>query len=237
MKQQIRDLEYKVRALQDTFGSMQRYISSSMFEQQPSTHKNGRYKFIPFGTGAVMDQLLSVKDYLMGRDKKLNPWLNDYKFLDAGCGYGNILMLAHGVGFRSYGLEINRVLIGRAKLINPFWKDIKHRDILKYNSYGDFDVIYYYCPLRNNKLETRFEERVEDQMKVGSILMPNLKASRRIRKDERFKQSKIRNGYVFFEKISEEESVHHPDKPRKTNRRLELNFESTDYIEHITKEV
>lgn len=192
--------ERKTGVLTRVFAVMQRCIADNCTRAKMKTPKD-RYPFIPLSTEEALHQLLGAIDHLRKRED--NKYYTKYSFLDAGCGFGNIMMMAAEVGFKPYGLEIDERLITHAKRVNYHWRNIRHKDILKYTRYGQFDVIYYYCPFCNGKLQQKFEERVEDQMKVGAILMPNLKVSNRIEKDKRFKLIQMKGrGLRFFKKVS-----------------------------------
>lgn len=47
----------------------------------------------------------------------------------------------------------------------------------------------------------RFEEYLEDNMKIGAILMGFMKQGHQIRKDERFEQIRLRNAEAVFIKV------------------------------------
>jgi SAM-dependent methyltransferase len=121
------------------------------------------------------------------------------KFLDAGCGIGNILVLAlySELCNRVYGLEyFPKTLAAAEKFLEPhrglgYSIKVRKADITTYKSYGNYDVIYYYCPLSNHDKEVAFEESVEDQMKIGAVLLPYSKGSKRINKDPRFERVDI----------------------------------------------
>ena len=116
------------------------------------------------------------RDYL-NLSKKLLLIKKSYKyktptFLDCGCGIGLISVFAEQHGFTSTGLEIQDKSIEIAKKIS-FCKFIK-KDILKYKKYGDYDVIYFYCPFNINRKpnpQEIFEKIVADQMKIGAFVI------------------------------------------------------------------
>lgn len=182
-------------ALMNTFGHLQRHAAACIREKNNRKRrrrkgmngcsviqdKNGSYPFIPRSVHAVLPRLIYAYDYL--RKKYASC---DFSFLDAGCGFGNIMMLAKGVGFDVHGLEFDPVTIEFAKDVNPYWMNIRRQDILAYNGYKKFDVIYYYCPFDCRK-EVDFERRVENQMKVGALLVASPSHHSRMAKDKRFR--------------------------------------------------
>ena len=145
--------------------------------------RNKSHPFIPYTPKVAVEQLLTAFDFLVN-EKNI---YNKKHFLDAGCGIGNIMLLAKKVGFISHGLEIDPALIRMAKKINSDVScNIIKQNIMTYKNYDEYDVIYYFCPFACHKKQAKFEERVEDQMKIGALLIANYKQSNRIDKDKRF---------------------------------------------------
>ena len=186
------------RIASTVFDSMQRKISSQIHSERENHPKS--YWFIPHDTAYTIDQLILVHDYIAKAIKR-KLYSGQFNFLDAGCGTGNILLLAAAIGFNVKGLEHDSKIIKLAKIINPLYNDIKKQDILTYKEYGKFDVIYYYRPFRDNDKQTEFERLVENQMKIGSLLIANCKQNIEICKDKRFR--KIKKVTCIFEKIAE----------------------------------
>jgi hypothetical protein len=148
------------------------------------------YPFIPNNTNHFLTQLLGLKKYICIKNNGYHPengYIPMLKFLDCGCGIGFTVLLAGIAGFDSHGIELNSKLIKVANVLNYPQKTIKRANVLTYAEYSEYDIIYFYCPLRNRKLEEKFEEKVEKDMKVGAYLIANLKASMKIIKDSRFK--------------------------------------------------
>jgi len=160
------------------------------------------YPFIPLRPDIILSELIFAIELLTGKFGR-DSWTKAPKFLDAGCGPGNIMLLAGACGFNPYGIELDTEAIEHAKHFNPYYRNISRRNILTYKDYGKFDVVYYYCPINGPK-QTNFEELVEDTMKVGAILLPHLKKSRRIIDDERFKRlEKTPSTIPLYMKVAE----------------------------------
>lgn len=141
------------------------------------------YPYIPLNTRSFTDAVLFVSQYL----KKQYPqktYMGHFNFVDCGCGYPINCMIASGIGFRTTGYEIDTTLVNK---YYPIYSEIKQQDILKAD-YSDFDVIYYYHPLQNRELEAVFEKKVEEEAKVGAIIISALKEDDEITKDGRFKE-------------------------------------------------
>jgi len=165
--------------------------------------KNPGWYFIPMSYSSVIPQLLAVKAY-----RELNKVVHvKTRFLDAGCGPGNIMLLAqqlnvsgdyshraqfHGIELEKEGAQLGRLLTGSQalKTVEDKFNSlmyIHNTDILTFKHYKKFGIIYYYCPIKCKPLQILFEERLEDQVNVGTIILPNLKQGTNIHHDSRFK--------------------------------------------------
>ena len=157
---------------------------------------NGAYPYIPNTPYYVFMQYLSAVAYLKQyyETKKI-------KFLDAGCGVGNILAMIDFIqqtlciNTTYTGLELDPALaaFGNTFLGFPEWyigenKPIIEQDITTYTGYAKHNIIYYYCPIANTTFEGYFEEYLEDECAVGTVILPNMKRGRAIREDYRFKK-------------------------------------------------
>ena len=168
----------------------------------------GSYPFIPKQVESVIRQFLVLKSNLCDIPQWSGHKTKKPKFLDAGCGIGNILVFAKSIELLEdrksiyCGLEYFDHTIKAAKryLKTYPYDNIKIRkaDILTYKSYDQYDIIYYYCPFCNKKKEKLFEKRVEDQMKTGAILIPCFKVDRNIDEDKRFKELKLGNQFMYI---------------------------------------
>jgi len=155
----------------------------------------GSHPFIPYSSAAAYLMFLNLKKYRGISDYDYTD--SPKKFLDAGCGIGNILLIAQSVRLanRYHGLEyFDNVKSEAEHFLGLDMKGhsssitVEKADIATYKHYGKYDFIYYYRPFSDISKEVNFESRVEDQMKVGAILIPMLKNSSAIRKDKRFKE-------------------------------------------------
>lgn len=163
--------------------------------------KNGSFSFVPFTTRFAVAQIIKAYDVLRldcGVDKPYRA----YRFLDAGCGIGNIMLLAIKVGFSVNGLEIDPTIIRFAKEINMCHSGIIKQNILTYKQYDKYDVIYFYRPIRNGAKQAKFENCVRNQMKQGAILIPNLIADRSLETDTRFKKILVERFSYLYQKVA-----------------------------------
>ena len=159
------------------------------------SYKKGYYPFIPQGLRTALDLLEEAKEVVSKAQDKSDGW-RPY-FLDAGCGVGNVMSVADGLGYTAHGVErckknvnvARKALQARRNLTFGFGARVFWGDILNFRHYRKYDVIYYYRPISNRDLEKEFEQLVEDKMKVGAVLVACLKSDHRIFKDDRFEQS------------------------------------------------
>jgi hypothetical protein len=162
-----------------------------------------RYDFIPYNISSIV----TIFGYLnRGNIETINgnkvnlKRRPNIKFLDVGCGIGNIMLLAmtkleniicnfHGIEYDRFYADICRTLTGAD--IDPYsLVKVFNRDALDFEHYGDYDIIYFYCPFINPKLQHKLEKKIESQMKVGCIYIPMLKRNMSIRNSEEFEMLK-----------------------------------------------
>ena len=135
------------------------------------------YTFIPIRFEAIIDDLIFLRRYF----KKHHLNYRYYDFLDVGCGIGNNVLLAKAV-FRNdievYGIERDKKLCELAKQFLGKENHIFNADAFDFKNYNKFGIIYYFCPMKDPKLEVKLESLIEKNMKIGSFLVPFLKRHR-----------------------------------------------------------
>lgn len=88
-----------------------------------------------------------------------------FKFLDLGCGSGNVLEYAKNIGYDVFGVEYDKSL---EKYLHEYKYLIYNIEDLDEKFFEDFDVIYSYLPLKKNK--EKFLKKVIKGMKINSLL-------------------------------------------------------------------
>lgn len=179
-------------------GVINRFIGYYSRQAQKETKNDTarEYPFVAMDTRQVFEQISIVHNHLGVNDSPDDTW----RFLDVGCGIGNILLIAEQYSFDVYGIEKDEYPFQLAtKLIDEgrVWQ----KDIWEFDRYGDFDVIYYFRPLPNADTQTKFEKLIEDKIRIGGILIANRKISTDIDTDRRFKR--LSNDHPIWKKISE----------------------------------
>lgn len=146
----------------------------------------GHHKYVPsHNVAMVISCIKMVRDHILSKGNhggyiKMN-------FLDCGCGVGNVLLLAKSVsGFYVTGLEYEPEACAIAKeLVNG--GRIIQCDILEFEHYSKYDIIYYYVPFSDEAKQRRFTERVCDNMKVGAVVITYGGGSHYLSNDKRLK--------------------------------------------------
>ncbi len=91
------------------------------------------------------------------------------KFVDLGCGAGNILRFAKNVGYDVTGVEFDKSFKSYLKTYKHLIQDMT---LLDNDFYKEFDVIYVYRPLKDNLKD--YMNTVVSNMKVGAYIISPL---------------------------------------------------------------
>lgn len=134
--------------------------------------KLGAYSHISSSYGELCLQLEKSKEILDLIHKKrpveyIPP--SEYKFLDIGCGFGTKVLFADALGFDAWGIECNKKYADIAKRITFYWK-IKKGNALNYKKYNEYDILYFYEPMKSNKID-KFYKKVLNNAKSPSIIV------------------------------------------------------------------
>jgi SAM-dependent methyltransferase len=162
--------------------------------------KNLSYSFIPYDSQTLVPLLLKTRSVLNLTEKP--NIFTSYRFLDAGCGAGNVMLLASKIGFDVYGLEIDPTIIAFTEKLKILPGCIKRQNILTYKRYGEYDVIYFFRPIANKTKQAKFEKLLKEQMKIGAVLIPVFEADRGIIRDKRFKRIHVDQRSHIYQKIA-----------------------------------
>ncbi len=146
------------------------------------------YPFVAMDSRQVFRQLALVRRHLgLDREQTQGATPAPPTFLDVGCGIGNVMLLAEQMGFDAYGLEKDRDPCAMARRL--FDRDrVSDADIWEYRHYHRFQVIYYFRPFADRKLQQEFERMIEERIPPGTLLIANHKNTVDITADARFSQ-------------------------------------------------
>ena len=135
-------------------------------------------------------------------------------FLDVGCGVGNIMNIFKTVNYLldknrssiTKGIEHNLQLTRLAEQAGS--GNVWQGDARQYSHYDEPDIIFYYQPIRDEAKMKRLEKKIENNCKVGTIIIAHLKIDRSIRIDKRFRALDIphcnyegQSGFHVYQKI------------------------------------
>jgi SAM-dependent methyltransferase len=160
------------------------------------------YDFIALDTHLIKEEFnFVVANGLVGERQSK-------RFLDVGCGPGNVMLIANSFGFVPFGIEYNPVLVQSApyrelKQYSPVETEggIYQQDAFEFLHYGDFDVVYLYCPIAVHNLETNLENLIERQLKKGAIYIANLKQDKSITENPDFEYLGLSNKLPIWRKV------------------------------------
>jgi SAM-dependent methyltransferase len=110
--------------------------------------------------------------WYIGRDWMVkNP--PKLKFLDVGCGVGQKVWMFSKLAndhWESHGLEYDSEMVSLASGLVGEKCSIFQGDGIKWDNYGDYDLIYFYCPLNEREGQMMLEERIMRKAKVGAVV-------------------------------------------------------------------
>ena len=162
-------LECVINSYTDYFRSLTRP------KRNGSKYKEEYHPFIPLTKPkSLINTFIDIKNYLRLRDRTTNDFYP--KFLDAGCGIGNIMLIAKQCNFCVNGIEYNTTAHRLCKAVmaeNYSQGKVIKGDILTFKGYKDYDVIYYYVPIDNSVLMKKFTKYLAKNMKIGAIICVN----------------------------------------------------------------
>ena len=107
------------------------------------------------------------------------------KFLDVGSGVGYICGLAERMGLIAEGIELNPKLF---EISTQMFPEIKFYEMncMDFRNYCNYDIIYYWLPIRNPELQARLKARIEDEIRIGGYIILGEEEKQDTGKDERF---------------------------------------------------
>lgn len=138
------------------------------------------YGFVPSSIEMVISTLLSVYDHIKkvdrtkdSKDRSVRFVEREIRFLDIGCGIGNVVRTAQILGFNAEGLEYNKKIYEVAVRFLGYSKAIKKGNMLTFKNYHKYDVLYYYQPINDSQVMRDFAKKLAKGMKVGAYVIPH----------------------------------------------------------------
>jgi len=125
--------------------------------------RKGNYAYLPF---SHMTFFKGLKKILEEQGKKPK----DVRFLDVGCGMGTKLILAQILKIGTvHGIEVNKNYAKIAQRLQGV--TIHQMDAIKFKNYGQYDVIYLYHPIQNEKKSVGLDRLVRTEMNEDAVLL------------------------------------------------------------------
>ncbi|WP_425093558.1 class I SAM-dependent methyltransferase [Tropicimonas sp. S265A] len=97
------------------------------------------------------------------------------RFLDVGCGGGGKVLIASQVFQHADGLEFDpgyaqsaRRLLEATEVENG---DILEGNALEFEGYANYDVVYFFQPMRDTELLIKLEQRIASSVRPGTVLI------------------------------------------------------------------
>jgi hypothetical protein len=136
------------------------------YMHKPKDSSESRFKdsyyHIPYSYNALAGNLQIIKDH----SKK-----SYLSFIDYGCGPGFTLLVARALDFYTTGVEFDKKLFYFCKRMLPN-SNILQADLTTHLfAIGYYDVVYFYCPFRDEEKEIKFEKKALMSIKIGGYLI------------------------------------------------------------------
>ena len=165
--------------------------------------QNHNYPYIP-------NSYKTIAEYLSTAISFISKYIKHHRlrFLDAGCGIGNIVALASAIGFKAHGIELNEEYLKIARKLTTCMENKPYfecANIITFNKYHMYDLIYYYVPIQDHILQNAFETHLVRKMSVGAFMLPSgsLRGVEHATREGYFKRHIINNVTRIYEKIKE----------------------------------
>jgi len=168
------DSESIIRVMSNTISQYTKYFGSLVGSEEVRRrcYREGHYHFIASHSIGHLSRAFILAHNELRKDFPCRA----LKFLDAGCGVGNIMLLAKSVhfnnGFDVYGIEFDPEIAEVAKKLTRHVNGRIHvGDISTYTKYHQYDLIFYYVPICNMEKMHKFANTLAKQMKLGAYVI------------------------------------------------------------------
>ncbi|MEP5731623.1 MAG: class I SAM-dependent methyltransferase [Sulfitobacter sp.] len=156
---------------------------------------DGSFQYIPYDLSGFAAVLIKLADLLPDDPdfRHSRQPIRPLSFCEVGCGIGRnlnivknqeILPVAKAVGF-----DIVPEYIETAQRLYDLGEDVFVHDAMAFD-YGGFDLVFFYRPFSDDKLEAKFENHLIDSVKSGAVIIgmntERMDKSRKVRMLEDF---------------------------------------------------
>ena len=169
---QVTTFPNKMNVYQFILKKIDKYFQKISWDSHTKFLGDVGYRYIPAPIDFIYDslKLINEKEPIKGK-----------RFLDVGCGIGNVCGIAVQFGCVAEGIELNPVLNNVSKELFP--EIIVHNmNISEFNTYSDYDIIFYFLPYQIDELEEEMIKKIENSVKIGTYIIVEIEEN----KDDRF---------------------------------------------------
>ncbi len=159
----------------DAYATLAYKATIKLASLNPKSQGKQYHHNTPCELGRAIDELNVAKKHAVGN-----------RFIDIGCGIGNVMALAEGLGMEVFGIEIDKRTLRYA--IYPVVKNsylstlfelqsglIFLNDALKLTSLKGFSIVYSFSPFLDPELEVALERHLKSLMGVGTVYICNFR--------------------------------------------------------------
>ncbi|MDO9526122.1 MAG: hypothetical protein Q7J57_11425, partial [Gemmobacter sp.] len=138
--------------------------------QDPGAQDHGCFEDIPLPPSEFTRHIHAALRIALARQPTA-----PLRFLDVGCGGGIKVLQAAQCFALADGLEYDPGYVEVARsMLSSLLQDraqVFHADALTFDRYGDYDVIYFYRPMRDPDLLIQLEDRILAHARPGTLLI------------------------------------------------------------------
>lgn len=138
--------------------------------QSAASVEQEHYPDIPLGISRLASYYHAALRVCMAQERE-----RPLRFLDVGCGVGLTLLTAARMFERVSGLEFDPAYAAAARDLHrsagSTSVDIIEGDALRFDDYGEFDVIYFFKPIQQTDKMRALEQRIIAGARKGTVLI------------------------------------------------------------------
>lgn len=138
--------------------------------QDEAARDAGYFSDIPLPTSTFIEDCHAAMRVCLAQERRA-----PMRFLDIGCGGGVKVLLASQFFAHAHGLEVDPGYYASASaLLSRVGRgrcDAMLGNALTFDGYGDYDVLYFYQPIKSESLLQELERIIADRAFAGTVLI------------------------------------------------------------------
>lgn len=140
------------------------------FTQDPEATEQSFFADIPLAATEFVEYAHAAYRVCLAQRRPL-----PLRFLDVGCGGGTKVVMAASFFGRTDGLEYDKGYAQAAQATlaqtGPANSQVFIGNALSFDTYADYDVIYFYRPIANEERRKLLEDRIARSARAGTVLI------------------------------------------------------------------